>query len=379
MLQARLRNIDDDFIEELLITDPNPLSNDSKFSKNGVFSEAIFGNLSNAVGYSCDCGKFQGEFNVNYECPECNSKVVYKNTHISKEGWIDLQYPVIHPVIYRYLKKIIGPTALLNIIHFKSKITLEGFVKEVPIEAPYYEIGMGAFIEHFDEIFTYYCNKKLKLDSSGNKRKKRKEVPAVDKDSNIHRDIAFIRDNIEIMFITTFPVINSRLRPATMVGNEFSFDETNNIYNNIIKNSKVISEMSDVENTDTNVLPLVFKTQTLVNDLFNKIILNLSSKEGFIRGSLLGCRVNFSARNVIAPLSGEYSMDECAIPYRTAVELMRPIIIRKLQKLKNISLVQANRIWFDGSRVFNKTIHNIMMETIRLDTIRILLNRNPTM
>jgi DNA-directed RNA polymerase beta' subunit len=115
-----------------------------------------------------------------------------------------------------------------------------------------------------------------------------------------------------------------------------------------------------------------------VNELFDTIIDTLSNKEGYIRGSLMGCRLNWSSRNVITPLSGKYGMNDCVMPYATAIELMRPLIIRKLQKVKKVSISQAHKMWFDATLTYNKLVHTIMKELAAQDNIRILLNRNPT-
>jgi len=66
------------------------------------------------------------------------------------------------------------------------------------------------------------------------------------------------------------------------------------------------------------------------------------------------------------------------MPYLTAIELMKPLIIRKLVKIKKLSISQAMKVWTEATLVFNKLVHSIMKELVAQPNIRILLNRNPT-
>lgn len=360
MLQALPRDINADYNPAMLITNHESLTNDFKFTTDGVFSEKIFGTMANGIDYSCGCQTYQGEFNIGYECEVCHTVVEFKGLALSKEGWIDLHYQLMHPVFYRYIKKVIGATNLQAIINYKGRIRVTGELIVEPMEHPYHGIGMFKFMENFDEI----------VDSFLSRRK--------EKDKSKYKDLAFIKEHFEMVFIDKYPIINSRLRPASIINGEFSFDAINNLYNNIIRNAGLLKNLTEMEQNNINILGLVYKNQMLVNDLFDTITDTLSNKEGYIRGSLIGCRLNWSSRNVIAPLSGKYSMDSCVMPYRTAIELMKPLIIRKLQKIKKLSIAQSHRVWFDATLTFNKLVHSIMKELIAEDNVRILLNRNPT-
>ena len=363
MLKVTPRDIQSDFKEVALITNHEAIDNDSRFTPDGVFSEKIFGSLANGIDYSCDCGKFQGSFNLGHTCDTCNTKVVFKGLQLAKEGWIDLRHFVIHPVFYRYLKKIIGGTALNDIINYKVKIHINGDPVEVPFEAPFKGIGMQRFIEDLlndegSEIIEYFLSKK--------------------KDPAKQRDWIFFKQHEDIAFIDKFPIINSRLRPGSVINGEFQFDEINNLYNAIIRNSETLGSFTEIENTDSNVSTLVYKNQMLINEVFDTILETLSNKEGFIRNSLIGSRLNLSARNVITPLTGKYSMNDCVMPYKTAIELMKPLIIRKLCKIKRIPVQQAVKTWFEATLRYNKLVHAIMQDIAKNENVRILLNRNPT-
>ena len=363
MLKAKPRNLNDAFVPGREVTNFKPLDNNGRFTMDGVFSERIFGNMSNGVDYSCDCCCYQGEFNLGFVCDKCGTPVTYKGLMLSREGWIDLKLDLIHPVFFQYLKKIIGPTALQNILKYKPKREMNGEIVEVPVEPPYYNIGMINFIEHFDEIIEHYYRTKSKNPSRDNAYKM-----ISDPDSNLR----------DLVFMDKFPIVNARLRPATLVNGEFTFDEISNCYNNIIRNAQEIATIPEIQMTDDNILDLVYKNQMLVNQVFERILDNLSNKEGFIRGSLIGSRLNFTSRAVITPLPAGHSMDECLMPYRVAIEIMKPMIIQKLVKLRKVTISKASRLWFEATLEPNKTVLAIMREIASQDNVRIILNRNPT-
>lgn len=360
MFSALPRDFNKEFNPIRLINNPKSIDNSGKFTPDGVFSEKVFGHLSNGIDYSCECGKYQGEFNLHYQCEDCKTEVEFKGLLLSREGWIDLKFDMIHPVFYRYIKKIIGPTVLNNMLRYKPKREINGNIIEPLFEPPYTGIGMINFVDNFEDILQHFIDKK--------------------KDSVKNDDtLDFLLEHRDSIFIDKFPVINARLRPAIMVNGEFTFDEISNNYNNIIKNAEEIERIPEIQMTADNILDLVYKNQILINEVFDRILDSLSNKEGFIRGSLVGSRLNMTARNVITPLRTGYSIDECVLPYRTSIELMKPIIIQKLMKIKKISLPKANKTWFDATLSFNKLVHTIMSEIAKQDNVRIILNRNPTL
>jgi DNA-directed RNA polymerase beta' subunit len=332
------------------------------FTQDGVFSSRIFGNLNNGTtDWSCDCGTLQAEFNDGVICRDCNSPVIFRGLSIEKEGWIDLNHIQIHPLFYRYISKVVGKTALDKIIKYKNDIHGTGIHHPPEVVFPYYGIGLKLFYENFAEILIAYSDKKPERIEGYN----------------------FIVNNMDNVFCTKFIVINSRLRPAIVIDKEFSFDKTNLFYNAIIKNASMLNELSSIERIPINLESIAYKTQSLMNEIYESLVEELSDKEGHIRNALLGNRVNFSSRMVISPVGLDEEdeipkMDEIDIPYLTALELFKPSILQKLSFLKSITLTKAESIWEKASRKFNKVIYSIMIGFTKLKNVRILINRNPT-
>ena len=364
MIRVVPRNFEEDYDENLLVTSPDPIvGNTEVFSETGIFSERIFGKLANGVEYSCKCNKFEGEFNKDVVCDVCKVKVQFMGLNLRKEGWIDLVIPCFHPLLFRYVRKVIGSMAVDKILNYKARISKNGITIEPEFVFPYEGIGILKFIDNFEEVLNSFVNKKNK-----------KNPP-----NNLIKDYNFILANKDILFVSKFPVVNVKLRPALMIGDTLDYHEMNNHYNGLIKNSNVLRSLNDLELKNINtVIGLVSKNQELINTLSESLVNEMSNKEGCIRNSILGSRLNFTSRAVITPLSGEYKMDSIVISYLMGMELFKPIILQKLRKLKNISLFKANKLWSSAVLKFDNLFHTIMTEIIKSPNVKILLNRNPT-
>lgn len=153
-------------------------------------------------------------------------------------------------------------------------------------------------------------------------------------------------------------------------------DEINNIYIRIIKNNKIL-------NNKTTTLQIIKNSmlEMIQAEYFslNEYILDLiKGKQGLIRSSICGARVNYSARSIISPAFEGRKIDEIVVPYKTFLELFKFEIINILKKLKNITFREAEIIHFNAGLQFNEEVYEIMKKIIKEDDIEVLLNRNPT-
>jgi hypothetical protein len=270
------RNLNSEFNKKFLVTNSDPAnSSTNTFNIDGVFSEKVFGKLNNGIDYSCDCGHIEGEFNLDILCTQCNSKVEFKGLNLNREGWIDLIFPIIHPLLYRYLKKIISKSILDKIFIYKGKVDKNGKIVEPEFTYPYDGIGAIKFFEYFDDIVLEFVTKKK---------------------GKVANEYNFITKNKHILFVDKFPIINSKLRPALMINSDLEYHEINNHYNGLIKNSNILKDLTDIEETEFNINGLINKNQELANNIFESIITELSNKTGFIRNNTFGefCRIKIS-------------------------------------------------------------------------------------
>lgn len=364
MLRITPRDLNEEADVTRLVSNPKPVDQDFEtFTEDGIFSTGIFGKLGGSEDWACKCNNPQlfGEFNEGVLCPRCNTRVSFQGASLEREGWIDLVHLHIHPLFYRYMRKVIGPQALEKILHYKGDIHVGGELLDVELSYPYHGIGMEPFIQNFSQILDDYMRKKTYANPEA-----------------VERAYNFIKKHEDLIFIQYFPIINSKLRPAIVINGEYSFDAINTPYNGILQNTRILSKLTSAERNPLNVYQLCFKNQQLINSIYEQIITVTTTHDGYIRGTALGNRLNFTSRMVITPLGGDSDMDEVHIPYVSAVELFKPQIIRKLAILKRITLTHANELWFKATLAVDKQVLSIMNALIKEQNINMLINRNPT-
>ena len=362
-MQLKLKPLDAGFRPNSVVTDPSPvIERTGKFSDGGVFSERIFGRLpSTGREYACDCGELEGRFFEGLTCSACGTEVTCRDTLFSKRGWIDLgDYFIISPLFFVYFAKVVGPTQLTKILHQRKTLTVDGL--EVASADSFENMGIIQFTQRWEEVLSHFEHK-------------RRSDPKVMEYARI------IRENAELIFTSKIPVFSHILRPALMVDRQFVFDEVNNIYNLIIANASLLESYSEVEETETTANATLWRIQERANEVFEHVLQMLSGKGGYLRGSLLGVRVNFSARCVITPLPPSHEQDEVAVPYLAFLELFRFQLTNLIARMNGVSLARADEMWHEAQVRFDRSVYAAMNELIQrssLGGIPALLNRNPT-
>lgn len=319
-MKIKLVNYDKDFDAQSVVTNHNPLENKA-FTKDGIFSEEIFGN--------------------------------YHTSSEFKRGWIDLgDNYIINPLLFPFLKKVF-PNKLIRIIKSERTIDTEG---EEITASELDSIGLIKLRENFEEIVEKYGDTKCK-------------------------EYQFIMNNRDILFVSKLPIFSSKLRPAMLVnGNTIVSVAINDIYNFVIKYSNELKESNVKIEGEIQIVKLLYKLQEYANNLGKAIIDGfLRKKKGWLRNNIMGCRINYSARNVIGPLVG-YRIDHVAIPYKTYLELYKKQIINIIVKVKGVSYLKASEIWRKATTKFDEEVYNYMLELNKKSKYGqyILLNRNPS-
>jgi len=356
-VRVKLVDLQEGFDPSKLVTNPVPIDTKTKkFTEDGVFSEKIFGALETNNEWSCKCGELTGHFNSGLICKNCGTEVQYSKSSLSKKGWIDLgEYYIMNPLMYYHIKKIIKD--IDKIIQFDPKISLNGKILEDDVK--YYNIGLPKFYENFEEIINYYYENS----------NKQEEI----------EDIAnFLVENYNYIFINKFPIFSPLLRPAHIEGNTIKLAEENTLYNQIIKNIELIKEKEGVEKIELSIYPLIYEIQKSANSIFDKTLEQLSGKTGFLRNTLLGNRINFSARTVISPLSKGLKLNQIKFPYIATVELYKYEIINILSKTEGYT--RAHNLWYEATLKFSEKVYSVIEELIRNSDggLPVLINRNPT-
>ena len=195
----------------------------------------------------------------------------------------------------------------------------------------------------------------------------------------------------EWMIMKIIPVIPPELRPLVPLdGGRFATSDLNDLYRRVIIRNNRLKRLMEIKAPEVILRNEKRMLQEAVDSLFdnsrkasavksesNRPLKSLSDslkgKQGRFRQSLLGKRVDYSARSVIV-VGPELKMGECGLPKLMAAELYKPFIIRKLIERGIVKTVKsANKIVDRREPVIWDILENVMKGH------PVLLNRAPTL
>lgn len=352
------------------VTNPQGITKDKRRTPDGIYSQLFGTELSDEVEYterySCECKELKGRFYEGMECEKCGTPVAYRNNDIRKTGWIVLnEYSLINPLMYHVLVKVIGNKNLTNIIKYTKKIDKDGMVvvdmDEYDPTNPFYNVGMAEFEARFDEILAHY--------SRGLKADKRKYLEMIE----ANRDKVFVRH---------LPVFSLLLRPILIIKDSMVYADINKKFSTLMMNVDSLNRnRTKVDRKMIKILPNLYQTQVVLNEIHATVIGLVAGKNGHIRSSMLGLRTNFSARCVIIPLIGRYKVNEVVLPYMCFLEMYKFEIINLLRRMDGVTVDEANRRWHEATQRFDRRIYLVMKHILKNTRggVKVLVNRNPTL
>lgn len=264
-----------------IIKSPKPIKDDIK-DPEGIFSTRYGAQLQdmNAFGdrYKCNCGYLKQRINSGQICPICHTPVRFVDDNFSYTGWVVLsdKYYVIHGSLFMAISYFIGANALNNIIRINKKIDEDGVIVDsakAPKGEPFYGIGMMEFHDRFDEIMDYYLSKT--------------KSPAK---LEYYRDIMRNRDKI---FTHSIPIYTTLLRPISIEGGDFHFEDTNAIFKMIASFvAKINNDKNRMNNKTKMKNELLYDLQMKIKELFTEVGKILSGKRGSLRQIYGGRLIN---------------------------------------------------------------------------------------
>jgi DNA-directed RNA polymerase subunit beta' len=336
-----------------------------KPERDGLFCERIFGPTKD---WECYCGKYKKVRYKGVICDRCGVEVTRSSVRRERMGHIQLAAPVTH---IWYLKGTpsrmalllnVPPKALEEVVYFVSWIVTDP--KDTPLEykqllspKEYNEklaqYGFGSFtakigaeaiktlLEQVDIEKEYQSLMKELESAQGEKRKKlikRLDTVKAFRDSN---------QKPEWMVLTVLPVIPPDLRPMLQLdGGRFATSDLNDLYRRIITRNNRLKKMLELGPP-----PIIIQNEKrMLQEAVDALIDNgrrskpvtgagnrplkslshsLKGKQGRFRQNLLGKRVDFSGRSVIA-VGPELEMYQCGLPREMALELFKPFVINEL-------------------------------------------------
>ena len=195
----------------------------------------------------------------------------------------------------------------------------------------------------------------------------------------------------EWMILTVIPVIPPELRPLVPLdGGRFATSDLNDLYRRVINRNNRLKRLMDLKAPDIIVRNEKRMLQESVDALFDngrrgRVITGtgkrplkslaemLKGKQGRFRQNLLGKRVDYSGRSVIV-VGPDLKLHECGLPKKMALELFKPFLYARLNKLGLASTIkQAKKLVERETNAVWDALELIVREH------PVILNRAPTL
>ena len=378
--------------------------------KDGLFCARIFGPIKD---YECLCGKYKRMKFRGIICEKCGVEVTRSNVRRDRMGHIDLACPVSHIWFLKSLPSRISLAVDMKLKEVERVLYFENFIvtepgltklkhKQLLSEEEYIkaqeEFGDDAFqasigAEAIREIL-------INLDLPKEKERLRgllTEVKSKVAEERAIKRLKLIESFIESgnkpewMILTSIPVIPPELRPLVPLdGGRFATSDLNDLYRRVINRNNRLKRLMDLKAPDIIVRNEKRMLQESVDALFDngrrgRVITGtgkrplkslaemLKGKQGRFRQNLLGKRVDYSGRSVIVA-GPELKLHQCGLPKKMAVELFKPFLYAKLDKLGLATTIkQAKRIVEKEKPEVWDALETIIREH------PVILNRAPTL
>ena len=393
------------------VTKPETINYRSqKPERDGLFCEKIFGPSKD---WECYCGKYKKVRYKGVVCDRCGVEITKSSVRRERMGHISLAAPVAH---IWYLKGIpsrmslvlgIPPKTLEEIVYFvtwivtdpgKTDLVKKETLNELQVrekEAIYgkdsfkAQTGAEAIKTLLEDVDVVKVKKELLKEleklKEGDKRKKLiKRLETIN---------AFVEsDNKpEWMILTELPVIPPDLRPMLQLdGGRFATSDLNDLYRRVITRNNRLKKLLEIGTPSIIVQNEKRMLQEAVDALIdngrrgnpvkgsgNRPLKSLShslkGKQGRFRQNLLGKRVDFSGRSVIA-VGPDLKMFQCGIPREMAIQLYKPFVINELV---NQQIAQSSKYAEKMIEKLDPQIWDVLEEI--MDNHPVFLNRAPTL
>ena len=392
------------------VTKPETINYRSqKAEKDGLFCERIFGPTKD---WECACGKYKKVRFKGVVCDRCGVEITKSSVRRERMGHIELAAPVAH---IWYLRGIPSRMALLLDVTPKQLEEVVYFVSYIVTDAKESDLAYKQILserEYRDNIAIYgtagftaqtgaeavlkllqdvdlekeYTEVQTALDNAqGEKRKK------LIKRLDTINSFRYSNNKPEWMILTNIPVIPPDLRPMLQLdGGRFATSDLNDLYRRVITRNNRLHKLLDLGTPNIIVQNEKRMLQEAVDALIDNgrrskpitgaggralksLSHSLKGKQGRFRQNLLGKRVDFSGRSVIA-VGPDLKMYQCGIPREMALNLFKPFIINEIvnQELATNPKNAEKLIERQDSKIWP------IVEQV-IDGYPVLMNRAPTL
>ena len=378
--------------------------------KDGLFCARIFGPIKD---YECLCGKYKRMKFRGIICEKCGVEVTKSNVRRERMGHINLATPVAHIWFLKSLPSRISLAIDMKlkeverVLYFENFIVIEpgltglkknqllGEEELIKYQDQYGEesfsagIGAEAILEILKTI--NLDEEKIKLNKAIKETKSKVAEERAIKRLKLIESFLETGNKPEWMILTTVPVIPPELRPLVPLdGGRFATSDLNDLYRRVINRNNRLKRLMDLKAPDIIVRNEKRMLQESVDALFDngrrgRVITGtgkrplkslaemLKGKQGRFRQNLLGKRVDYSGRSVIV-VGPDLKLHECGLPKKMALELFKPFLYARLNKLGLASTIKQAKKFVERER---PEVWDALELIVREHPI--LLNRAPTL
>lgn len=379
-----------------------------KPEKDGLFCERIFGPTKD---WECSCGKYKRVRYKGMICDRCGVEVTKSKVRRERMGHIELAAPVSHIWYFKGIPSRMGllldmsPRALEEVIYFASYVVVDpgptGLEKKTLLSEAefrdYYDKYPGQFVAKMgaegiknllEEIDLDEELKLLRdeLESATGQRLTRaiKRLEVVESFRNSGNKPSW-------MILDVLPIIPPEIRPMVQLdGGRFATSDLNDLYRRVINRNNRLKRLLDLGAPGIIVQNEKRMLQEAVDALIdngrrgrpvtgpgNRPLKSLShmlkGKQGRFRQNLLGKRVDYSGRSVIA-VGPSLKMYQCGLPKEMALELFKPFVMKELVQREIATNIKNAKSKIER---MDDEVWDVLEEVIREHPV--LLNRAPTL
>ncbi|HCU7998687.1 TPA: DNA-directed RNA polymerase subunit beta' [Staphylococcus aureus] len=379
-----------------------------KPEKDGLFCERIFGPTKD---WECSCGKYKRVRYKGMVCDRCGVEVTKSKVRRERMGHIELAAPVSHIWYFKGIPSRMGllldmsPRALEEVIYFASYVVVDpgptGLEKKTLLSEAefrdYYDKYPGQFVAKMgaegikDLLEEIDLDEELKLlrdelESATGQRLTRaiKRLEVVESFRNSGNKPSW-------MILDVLPIIPPEIRPMVQLdGGRFATSDLNDLYRRVINRNNRLKRLLDLGAPGIIVQNEKRMLQEAVDALIdngrrgrpvtgpgNRPLKSLShmlkGKQGRFRQNLLGKRVDYSGRSVIA-VGPSLKMYQCGLPKEMALELFKPFVMKELVQREIATNIKNAKSKIER---MDDEVWDVLEEVIREHLV--LLNRAPTL
>ena len=379
-----------------------------KPEKDGLFCERIFGPTKD---WECSCGKYKRVRYKGMVCDRCGVEVTKSKVRRERMGHIELAAPVSHIWYFKGIPSRMGllldmsPRALEEVIYFASYVVVDpgptGLEKKALLSEAefreYYDkypnqfvakMGAEGIKDLLEEIDLDEELKELRdeLESATGQRLTRaiKRLEVVESFRNSG-------NNPSWMILDVLPIIPPEIRPMVQLdGGRFATSDLNDLYRRVINRNNRLKRLLDLGAPGIIVQNEKRMLQEAVDALIdngrrgrpvtgpgNRPLKSLShmlkGKQGRFRQNLLGKRVDYSGRSVIA-VGPSLKMYQCGLPKEMALELFKPFVMKELVQREIATNIKNAKSKIER---MDDEVWDVLEDVITEHPV--LLNRAPTL